>query len=80
MIIFSVLLFYFRQHTQDYTLSRKQLFQDVLSYNLSLIGCSEGSTDEEIAAAAGFKDLLFPKWKLNLGNLNVLYSVVDIFK
>ena len=61
MIIFSVLLFYFRQHTQDYTLSRKQLFQDVLSYNLSVIGCSEGSTDEEIAAAAGFKDLLFPK-------------------
>ncbi|XP_039721956.1 zinc finger C3H1 domain-containing protein isoform X2 [Pteropus medius] len=40
------------QHTQDYTLSRKQLFQDILSYNLSLIGCSETSTDEEIAAAA----------------------------
>ncbi|KAM9229981.1 zinc finger C3H1 domain-containing protein [Dugong dugon] len=40
------------QHTKDYTLSRKQLFQDVLSYNLSLIGCSESSTDEEIAAAA----------------------------
>lgn len=40
------------QHTHDYTLSRKQLFQDILSYNLSLIGCSETSTDEEIAAAA----------------------------
>uniref|UniRef100_G3SWZ2 Zinc finger C3H1-type containing n=2 Tax=Loxodonta africana TaxID=9785 RepID=G3SWZ2_LOXAF len=40
------------QHSQDYTLSRKQLFQDILSYNLSLIGCSEASTDEEIAAAA----------------------------
>ncbi|ELW67962.1 Zinc finger C3H1 domain-containing protein [Tupaia chinensis] len=40
------------QHTQDYTLNRKQLFQDILSYNLSLIGCSETSTDEEIAAAA----------------------------
>ncbi|KAM7115953.1 zinc finger C3H1 domain-containing protein isoform 4-T6 [Molossus nigricans] len=40
------------QHIQDYTLSRKQLFQDILSYNLSLIGCSETSTDEEIATAA----------------------------
>ncbi|XP_004700842.1 zinc finger C3H1 domain-containing protein [Echinops telfairi] len=40
------------QHTKDYTLSRKQLFQDILSYNLSLIGCSETSTEEEIAAAA----------------------------
>ncbi|XP_029420110.1 zinc finger C3H1 domain-containing protein isoform X2 [Nannospalax galili] len=40
------------QHAQDYTLSRKQLFQDILSYNLSLIGCSETSTEEEIASAA----------------------------
>ncbi|KAH0501954.1 Zinc finger C3H1 domain-containing protein [Microtus ochrogaster] len=39
------------QHVKDYTLSRKQLFQDILSYNLSLIGCSETSTDEEIASA-----------------------------
>ncbi|KAM7328174.1 zinc finger C3H1 domain-containing protein [Alexandromys fortis] len=39
------------QHVKDYTLSRKQLFQDILSYNLSLIGCSETSTDEEVASA-----------------------------
>ncbi|XP_007638209.3 zinc finger C3H1 domain-containing protein isoform X1 [Cricetulus griseus] len=39
------------QHVQDYTLSRKQLFQDILSYDLSLIGCSETSTDEEVASA-----------------------------
>ncbi|OCT87464.1 hypothetical protein XELAEV_180211581mg, partial [Xenopus laevis] len=39
------------QHMRDCTLSRKQLFQDILSYNLDLIGCSEKSTDEEIQAA-----------------------------
>ncbi|NXJ03515.1 ZC3H1 protein, partial [Odontophorus gujanensis] len=37
------------QHMKDCTLSRKQLFQDILSYNLELIGCSEKSTDEEIS-------------------------------
>ncbi|XP_023794734.1 zinc finger C3H1 domain-containing protein [Cyanistes caeruleus] len=39
------------QHMKDCTLNRKQLFQDILSYNLELIGCSEKSTDEEISAA-----------------------------
>ncbi|XP_053263313.1 zinc finger C3H1 domain-containing protein isoform X2 [Podarcis raffonei] len=39
------------QHMKDCTLSRRQLFEDVLSYNLSLIGCSEKSTDEEISTA-----------------------------
>lgn len=38
---------------KDCTLSRKQLFQDILSYNLELIGCSEKSTDEEISTATG---------------------------
>uniref|UniRef100_A0A452HUB9 Putative zinc-finger domain-containing protein n=1 Tax=Gopherus agassizii TaxID=38772 RepID=A0A452HUB9_9SAUR len=39
------------QHMKDCTLNRKQLFQDILSYNLTLIGCSEKSTDEEIGIA-----------------------------
>lgn len=39
---------------KDCTLSRKQLFQDILSYNLELIGCSEKSTDEEISTATGY--------------------------
>ncbi|XP_031794834.1 zinc finger C3H1 domain-containing protein isoform X2 [Sarcophilus harrisii] len=39
------------QHMQDCTFTRKQLFQDILSYNLSLIGCSEKSTEEEITLA-----------------------------
>uniref|UniRef100_A0A8C4K8L7 Zinc finger C3H1-type containing n=1 Tax=Dromaius novaehollandiae TaxID=8790 RepID=A0A8C4K8L7_DRONO len=39
------------QHMKDCTLSRKQLFQDILSYNLELIGCSEKSTDDEISTA-----------------------------
>lgn len=41
---------------KDCTLSRKQLFQDILSYNLELIGCSEKSTDEEISTATGFEE------------------------
>lgn len=41
---------------KDCTLSRKQLFQDILSYNLELIGCSEKSTDEEINTATGFQE------------------------
>ncbi|XP_041851940.1 zinc finger C3H1 domain-containing protein-like isoform X2 [Melanotaenia boesemani] len=39
------------QHMRNCTLSGNQLFQDILSYNLSLIGCSEKSSDEEICAA-----------------------------
>lgn len=70
-MIFCVLSFCFRQHTQDYTLSRKQLFQDILSYNLSLIGCSETSTDDEIAAAAGIERvLLFSKRKFECRQLD----------
>ncbi|KAM8973109.1 zinc finger C3H1 domain-containing protein isoform 2-T2 [Pelodytes ibericus] len=40
------------QHMRDCTLSRQQLFQDILSYNLDLIGCSEKNTHEEITIAA----------------------------
>ncbi|MEE6480608.1 hypothetical protein FKM82_012620 [Ascaphus truei] len=48
------------QHMRDCTLSRKQLFQDILSYNLDLIGCSENSTDEEIGIATEkYVDKLF---------------------
>ncbi|XP_066489957.1 zinc finger C3H1 domain-containing protein isoform X2 [Tiliqua scincoides] len=39
------------QHMKDCTLSRRQLFEDILSYNLALIGCSEKNTDEEISTA-----------------------------
>lgn len=35
------------------TLSGNQLFQDILSYNLSLISCSESSSDEDIGVATG---------------------------
>lgn len=34
-------------------MSRDQLYQDILSYNLSLIGCSESSSDQEIGDATG---------------------------
>lgn len=37
------------------TLTGNQLFQDILSYNLPLIGCSESSSDEDISAATGGK-------------------------
>ncbi|XP_069831355.1 zinc finger C3H1 domain-containing protein isoform X2 [Dendropsophus ebraccatus] len=48
------------QHMRDCTLSRKQLFQDILSYNLDLIGCSENSSNEDIIAATGkYVDKLF---------------------
>uniref|UniRef100_A0A3P9IIA3 Zinc finger C3H1-type containing n=1 Tax=Oryzias latipes TaxID=8090 RepID=A0A3P9IIA3_ORYLA len=39
------------QHMRNCTLSRDQLYQDILSYNLSLIGCSETSSDQEISDA-----------------------------
>ncbi|XP_030587231.1 zinc finger C3H1 domain-containing protein isoform X2 [Archocentrus centrarchus] len=39
------------QHMRNCTLSGNQLFQDILSYDLSLIGCSESSSDEDIGAA-----------------------------
>ncbi|XP_018413563.1 PREDICTED: zinc finger C3H1 domain-containing protein [Nanorana parkeri] len=48
------------QHMRDCTLSRKQLFQDILSYDLDLIGCSQKSNDEEIMAATEkYVDKLF---------------------
>ncbi|XP_061578269.1 zinc finger C3H1 domain-containing protein-like isoform X2 [Cololabis saira] len=39
------------QHMRNCTLTGTQLYQDILSYNLSLIGCSETSSDEDISAA-----------------------------
>ncbi|KAM9854581.1 zinc finger C3H1 domain-containing protein [Aulostomus maculatus] len=39
------------QHMRNCTLVGNQLFQDILSYNLPLIGCSESSTDDDISAA-----------------------------
>ncbi|XP_054633204.1 zinc finger C3H1 domain-containing protein-like isoform X2 [Dunckerocampus dactyliophorus] len=39
------------QHMRSCTLTGSLLFQDVLSYNLSLIGCSESSTDSQVSAA-----------------------------
>ncbi|XP_045894569.1 zinc finger C3H1 domain-containing protein-like isoform X3 [Micropterus dolomieu] len=39
------------QHMRNCTLTGNQLFQDILSYNLPLIGCSESSSDEDISAA-----------------------------
>ncbi|XP_015253564.1 PREDICTED: zinc finger C3H1 domain-containing protein isoform X1 [Cyprinodon variegatus] len=39
------------QHMRNCTMGGNQLFQDILSYNLTLIGCSESSSDEEIRTA-----------------------------
>ncbi|KAK2842859.1 hypothetical protein Q5P01_013059 [Channa striata] len=39
------------QHMRNCTLTGNQLFQDILSYNLSLISCSESSLDEDISVA-----------------------------
>ncbi|XP_071317658.1 zinc finger C3H1 domain-containing protein-like isoform X2 [Trachinotus anak] len=39
------------QHMRNCTLSGNQLFQDILSYDLSLIGCSESSSDEDVNVA-----------------------------
>ncbi|XP_031421213.1 zinc finger C3H1 domain-containing protein isoform X2 [Clupea harengus] len=39
------------QHMRNCTLSGNQLTQDILSYNLPLIGCSENSSTEEISVA-----------------------------
>ncbi|MGH0136441.1 UNVERIFIED_CONTAM: hypothetical protein FKN15_049910 [Acipenser sinensis] len=48
------------QHMRDCTLSRSQLFQDILSYNLPVVGCSETSTGEEICVATEkYLDKLF---------------------
>ncbi|XP_051886701.1 zinc finger C3H1 domain-containing protein-like isoform X2 [Pristis pectinata] len=52
------------QHMRDCILNQSQLFQDLLSYNLSLIKCSDFSTDEEIRVAAeNYVDKQFGKNK-----------------
>ncbi|XP_062913789.1 zinc finger C3H1 domain-containing protein [Mobula hypostoma] len=52
------------QHMRDCILNQSQLFQDLLSYNLSLIKCSAFSTDEEIRVAAeNYVDKQFGKNK-----------------
>lgn len=40
----------------------KQLFQDILSYSLPLIGCPESSSDEEIHVATGASQSLSVIW------------------
>uniref|UniRef100_A0AAY5K3Z2 Putative zinc-finger domain-containing protein n=1 Tax=Esox lucius TaxID=8010 RepID=A0AAY5K3Z2_ESOLU len=39
------------QHMRNCTFSGNQLFQDILSYNLVLIGCSENSSSDDISVA-----------------------------
>ncbi|KAL0968611.1 hypothetical protein UPYG_G00269160 [Umbra pygmaea] len=39
------------QHMRNCTFSGNQLFQDILSYNLALIGCSENSSTDDISVA-----------------------------
>uniref|UniRef100_UPI00398EBB42 zinc finger C3H1 domain-containing protein-like isoform X2 n=1 Tax=Pristiophorus japonicus TaxID=55135 RepID=UPI00398EBB42 len=52
------------QHMRDCILNQCQLFQDLLSYNLSLIKCSDFSTDEEIRVSAeNYVDKQFGKNK-----------------
>lgn len=43
----------FRQHMRNCTLTGNQLYQDILSYSLPLIGCSDSSSDEDISVATG---------------------------
>lgn len=42
-----------RQHMRNCTMIGNQLFQDILSYSLPLIGCPESSSDEDIHVATG---------------------------
>ncbi|XP_036963341.1 zinc finger C3H1 domain-containing protein-like isoform X1 [Acanthopagrus latus] len=39
------------QHMRNCTLTGNQLFQDILSYSLPLIGCSESSSDDDVSVA-----------------------------
>ncbi|XP_069384497.1 zinc finger C3H1 domain-containing protein-like [Paralichthys olivaceus] len=39
------------QHMRNCSLTANQLFQDILSYSLSLIGCSESSSDDNVGIA-----------------------------
>lgn len=43
----------FRQHMRDCTLTESQLFQDILSYSLPLIGCTDASSSGDISSATG---------------------------
>ncbi|XP_061697888.1 zinc finger C3H1 domain-containing protein isoform X2 [Syngnathoides biaculeatus] len=45
------------QHVRSCALTGNLLFQDVLSYNLSLIGCSDASSDGQVGSAAGGRSL-----------------------
>lgn len=57
-----------------------QLFQDILSYSLPLIGCPESSSDEEIHVATGrSKSHLFSwcYWANSLGGKTFHVSVVE---
>lgn len=56
-----------------------QLFQDILSYSLPLIGCPESSSDEEIHVATGRSNLLFSLcyWTNSLGVKTFHVSVVE---
>lgn len=42
-----------RQHMRNCTMIGNQLFQDILSYSLPLIGCPESSSDDDIHVATG---------------------------
>ncbi|XP_043090423.1 zinc finger C3H1 domain-containing protein isoform X4 [Puntigrus tetrazona] len=50
------------QHMRDCTLSESQLFEDILSYSLPLIGCSDSSSSAEISSSTEkyMKKLLGP--------------------
>uniref|UniRef100_A0A8C0AVG5 Zinc finger C3H1-type containing n=1 Tax=Buteo japonicus TaxID=224669 RepID=A0A8C0AVG5_9AVES len=65
------------QHMKDCTLSRKQLFQDILSYNLELIGCSEKSTDEEISTRLRIEIIFFVRCVCFLMLPNELVPALD---
>lgn len=57
-----------------------QLFQDILSYSLPLIGCPESSSNEDIHVATGrSKSLLFLLycWANSLGVKTLHFSVVE---
>lgn len=50
-----------RQHMRNCTMMGDQLFQDILSYSLPLIGCPESSSDEDIHVATGVSTTLVPR-------------------
>lgn len=60
--ILTLVLLLDRQHMRNCTLTGSQLFQDILSYSLPLIGCSESSSDEDIGAATGLTEHLLSAW------------------